>query len=108
VPLRTCLDCGTITTGNRCPSHRRAQGHAALSTKRDRRPYTSAERTRRAAAVTAWVNANGWVCPGWHRDPHPSRDLTADHTLAVAAGGSEDGPLGVLCRSCNSRKNNRT
>jgi hypothetical protein len=40
----------------------------------------------------------------WQRAPHPSRNLTADHRLPVAAGGHESGPLDVLCRSCNGRK----
>jgi hypothetical protein len=58
---------------------------------------------RRAQAVADWVAVNGWVCPGWHRDPHESHDLTADHVTPVAWGGG-DGPLTCLCRSCNSRR----
>jgi 5-methylcytosine-specific restriction enzyme A len=58
-------------------------------------------------AVTAWVNANGWVCPGYLVPSHASRDLTADHVQPVSLGGNSYGDLGVLCRSCNTRKGGR-
>ena len=46
--------------------------------------------------------ANGWVCPGYRRLPHPSkRRLTADHIVPASKGGRR---LAVLCVSCNSRK----
>jgi len=61
------------------------------------------ERARRLEAVTAWVAANGWVCPGWGRAAHESHDLTAAHSMAVALGGVGS-HLSVLCRSCNSRQ----
>ena len=56
-----------------------------------------------AEAVASCVRVNGWVCPGWERDPHESRDLTAAHSTAVAVGGVGS-LLSVLCRSCNSRQ----
>lgn len=79
---------------------------------RDRRvarPYTSAERDRRRAAVEAWVAKHGWLCPGWRRDPHPVTpgNLTADHPIAVATGGDEAQEHDVLCRECNSSKGTR-
>lgn len=89
--MRACLVCGTPSNGSRCPRHARAG-------------YTNRERLRRAEVVTLHVALNGWTCPGWGVEPHPSRDLTADHVEAVAAGGAEDGPLRVLCRACNARK----
>jgi hypothetical protein len=58
--------------------------------------------------VAAWIEQYGLVCPGWGRDPHPAAKLTADHDWPVGAGGPEDGPLGVLCASCNSAKKDRT
>ena len=61
------------------------------------------EQRRRKAAVDAWVAEHGWVCSGWGRAPHPSRDLTAAHSVPVALGGGGSG-LGVLCRSCNSHQ----
>lgn len=61
------------------------------------------ERRRRAEAVAAWVAVRGWWCPGFQREPHPARDLTAAHSRAVGLGG-KDSEVGVLCRSCNSRQ----
>ncbi|MFD4258225.1 hypothetical protein ACFWR9_11490 [Streptomyces sp. NPDC058534] len=71
---------------------------------RARQGYTRRERIRRADAVRAHVEQFGWVCPGWQRDSHPAENLTADHVVAVGAGGREDGELRVLCRACNSTR----
>lgn len=103
MPSRPCLDCGRLVTGPRTP-HRGvrcppcAQGHAT------RRQVTAAETRRRAETVAAHREQYGDLCPGYRRAPHPSVDLTADHIVPVAAGGAEDGELGVLCRECNSSK----
>jgi 5-methylcytosine-specific restriction protein A len=111
LPLRPCLDCGRLAQGPRCPDHQRGRDRVKDQTKRQRkqqvRPYTNAEKTRRAQVVADWRNTHGDVCPGWERDPHASTDLTADHVVAVGAGGAEQGPLTVLCRSCNGRKGAR-
>lgn len=80
-------------TRNTCPEH------SASPT--SRASWDRAERRRRILTIQAWVRANGWVCPGYRRGPHPSRDLTAAHTTAVAQGGKHS-PLLVLCRPCNS------
>jgi 5-methylcytosine-specific restriction protein A len=103
---RSCLGCGTrIPSGSRC-THCATKVQQA---KRARRPQsaTSAEKRRRAAAVNEWRAIHGTWCPGWQRPPHPATDLTADHVMPYAAGGSEDGPLRVLCRSCNSARGAR-
>jgi hypothetical protein len=105
MPKRPCLDCGRLSEGTRCPDHQRAKDRVTLQSKRTRRPRISrAEEARRAAAVRAWRTRHGDVCPGWRCDPHPSSDLTADHVVAVGAGGSEQGELAVLCRACNGAK----
>lgn len=104
MPLRPCLDCNRLTPGSRCGGCRNARDRITLRAKRERRPYTRTEQERRAQAVAAWISSNGYVCPGYHRSPHHSRDLTAEHPHAVARGGAEDQPLTVLCRSCNSSK----
>lgn len=104
MPLRPCLDCGALSQGARCPGHTRVKQRGYDQAKRAIRPYTSAERKRRAEAVAQHRQQFGDVCPGYMRDPHPSTDLTADHPHAVARGGAEDQPLTVLCRSCNSSK----
>lgn len=86
-----------------CPERVTARTYCNGHTRRSpssRAANDRAERTRRAKAVAAWVAINGWVCPGWQRPPHESRDLTAAHAAAVATGGKHS-PLTVLCRSCN-------
>lgn len=106
--LRPCLDCGKLAIGSRCPEHTRAKANAVQRDKRSRRPRaSSAETDRRAEAVRLHVMAVGEWCPGWGRDGHVAFDLTADHITPVGTGGSESGPLRVLCRSCNGRKQNR-
>jgi hypothetical protein len=65
---------------------------------------TKAERRRRQALIAQHVALYGWVCPGYGRPWHESRDLTADHLVPVARGDSEQGTIRVLCRSCNSRR----
>jgi 5-methylcytosine-specific restriction enzyme A len=104
VTPRPCIGCGVrIPSGSRCP----LCTSKMQRTKRQRRPYTAAERDRRAAAVAEWRAQHGDVCPGWGREPHPSSDLTADHVVPVAAGGIESGSLRVLCRRCNSTRGAR-
>jgi 5-methylcytosine-specific restriction protein A len=79
------------------------------------RPTSRAKQTRQrwatkqaaAAAVRRWVQTNGWVCPGWNRPPHPSRDLTADHATPLTNGGHPTDPANLTvcyCRPCNSSK----
>jgi hypothetical protein len=105
MPLRPCIDCGTISQGSRCAEHQRVKDRATLRGKRQRRPHASkAEERRRAAVVAAYRRTHGDWCPGWQRDPHPSSDLTADHVVGVGAGGAEGGELAVLCRVCNGAK----
>lgn len=60
------------------------------------------------AVVEAWRAQHGDLCPGYERDPHPASDLTGDHVVPLAAGGSNQGEWAVLCRSCNARKGART
>lgn len=63
-----------------------------------------AERERRRATVQAHIETHGMWCPGYHVPAHASLDLCADHVVGVGVGGDPSGALGVLCRSCNSRK----
>jgi hypothetical protein len=107
MPLRPCLDCGTPGRGTRCPTHQ-AQRQRAKDARRPQR-RSHAEQQRRRQAVADHVATYGWVCPGWQgHPPHPSHDLTAHHADAVGAGGSEHGPLVVVCRSLNSSIGSRT
>ena len=110
---RPCIEpgCLDLAVATRCPSHQ-----AALERlKRQRRPYTSAEKVRRARLVANWIATYGLVCPGcpWNEGrPHPvdprTNPLTADHITPVAEGGPEDGPLRVLCRRGNSSRVSRS
>lgn len=97
-PLRACPSCGAPRRGNTCRCGWRATANR-------RRPgYTAAETRRRAQTVQAHIATHGYTCPGWKRPPHPATDLTADHITPIAAGGPENGPLTVLCRTCNASK----
>ena len=108
VPLRPCLDCGALCGATRCPPCQAVWQQPRDAQRRARRPdYTNAERTRRAQAVAAHRATYGDWCPGWGVAPHWTPDLTADHVLPVAAGGDETGPLRVVCRPCNSRRQAR-
>jgi 5-methylcytosine-specific restriction protein A len=108
MPLIPCLGCGRLidkAASRRQGRHKRGwgrcEGCAAGSY------ISTAETQRRAETVAAWRAVHGDRCPGWRRPPHAASDLTADHVDAVGAGGREDGPLSVLCRSCNGRKADR-
>lgn len=67
---------------------------------------TYAQAQRRKQAVADWVAANGPMCVGFKRMPHMvwASDLQADHITPLAHGGAEDGPIRVLCASCNQRR----
>lgn len=104
-----------MTPGNRariCPSCRRrvvgscsqCQAQRQPKPRRNRVGYGRREADRRADTVRAWVERNGWVCPGWRRDSHESQELTADHVDPLALGGPQSGELAVLCKTCNSAK----
>lgn len=112
--MRPCLDCGALTGESRCPDCKRAdqarRDRARAPRRRRRPPATSAETRRRRETVAEWIARNGIVCPGWRCEPHavtPPNILTADHIAPHAVTGTDDGPLRVLCRSCNSRRGAR-
>jgi 5-methylcytosine-specific restriction endonuclease McrA len=93
---RPCLACGQLVASG--SYHKQCD---------PRRGYTRHEQQRRRRTVDLWVQENGSACPGFGIPPHLSGDLTADHVVSVASGGSEAGALSVLCRSCNGRKRDR-
>lgn len=81
---RTCLDCGTPTTGSRCPTHQ---------AERDAR-WQGDWPAQSKAAIQNYRTIHGDICPGWGVSPHPiaPSDWVTDH---------DEGPL---CRACNGRK----
>ena len=99
MPRVRCLEwpaagcAGYCYPGPRCP----ACTQRRKKVRNDDRPIAK-------AVVAAWVAKHGWVCPGWGRAPHPSRNLTADHVIPLARGGTNNGPRRVLCNPCNARK----
>lgn len=73
--------------------------------------YNWSERKRRTRVVQLHRQQYGELCFGWGVPAHPAgpkNPLCADHVIEVHQGGSEGGPLQVLCRRCNSRKSNAT
>lgn len=65
-------------------------------------------RAMRARAIAEHIRVYGPMCPGYGtQGPHPSNDLTYDHSVALANGGDILGPGVVRCRSCNSAKGAR-
>lgn len=99
VPPRPCLSCHRLAPSTYCDVCTR-QRDAKRNARRTwyQGDWTTTSRRARAA----WVAEHGWVCAGYQRDPHPSRDLTVDHVTA-----RDDSELAVLCRSCNARKGAR-
>lgn len=91
----------------RCREHARAVDRVQAMSTPTKRTRTSLERRRRRAVVERWRRLHGDVCPGFGCPPHLATDLTADHIVPIALGGSPEGELSVLCRSCNSRKQAR-
>lgn len=108
--LRVCAvpGCPSMQAAPRCPAHRRerdAHQRATVPTKTTR---THTERLRRTAVVDTWRTQHGNWCPGYGVSPHRADRLTADHITPISRGGAPDGPLAVLCISCNARKGART
>jgi len=107
VPTRICLTCRQLTSK---PSKRGycPDCQAEWEAERPARAVYDSPRWRRVQArlIRAWVGQHGWWCPGYQRQGHPSRDLTADHIDPLVASGDpfDEANLQVLCRGCNGRK----
>ena len=105
VTVTACLGCGRQTRqGSYC-----AVCATEVERRRHNRAYDTGEwRRRRAEAIAAHVRRFGWRCLGDAvHGAHDTRDLTADHPVALANGGTHDQELGVMCRAANSRKRDR-
>ena len=107
MPTRSCLDCGRpVLRGYRCSDCGRAENTRQHNPVRD-------GRLRRISArllATHRRTVGPW-CPGipGEHDAHPEHDLTVDHIVPLAAGGSaiDQANLRVLCRSWNSARGRR-
>lgn len=110
MPGRVCLRCGGVT-GKPSPRGLCPDCQADYDAERPARAVYDSPAWRRLSsrAIGAHVARHGYTCPGYKVPAHPSRDLTLDHPTALASGGA---PLprnpGVLCRSCNGRKQANT
>lgn len=107
MPAKPCLGCGQmrpLVDRRRC-----ADCAPVRERQRHNKAYDSPAWKRASRqAIDAWVAQHGWVCPGYGVPPHPSRDLTAGHPIALANGGAVIQPrLIVECRSCGSRRGAR-
>lgn len=113
--LKPCLDCGTLSTGTRCPDHQRAQDN-----QRYIRRGTTAQRglAGQHAAIAQHYRAQHAACTctgcAWHDGPcgrqgTPDNPITAGHITPRAHGGTND-PANYRpeCRRCNSTKGART
>lgn len=108
MPRRPCLDCGTLhRNASRCDSCQAARdaAHEQRRGSATARGYGSAWQRTRAAVLAEHQRAWPGLCPGWQRPAHPSDDLTVDHVIPKALGGTDAREnLQVLCRPCNSAK----
>jgi len=104
-PLKTCLECGELSDGSRCPKHRRARERARGSAAA--RGYGSQYRALRKLAIDAHLQKYGAVCPGYGVAPHTATraELSVDHIIPLADGGRNDPTnVQVICLTCNKRK----
>lgn len=106
--LRPCLVCSTLTrNASRCDTHQAEwqKRQDQIRGSAHQRGYTQAWRTLAAQTVANHRAQWGDWCPGWQTPGHPAADLTADHVVPKARGGTDHpSNLQVLCRGCNSRK----
>jgi 5-methylcytosine-specific restriction endonuclease McrA len=103
--LRPCLTCGTPANGPRCSEHRRRPVQPSAHARGLGRTHQRLARQ----TIERWVRENGWICPGWGRDPHPVAEgaLTGEHKLPRSTHpelAHDPDNYGVLCGPCNSRK----
>lgn len=109
--LYLCNVCDVEVQDSRyCEKHLRKPKFDRRNNTRSKKPnkfqanQTWKERKHKEAAVKWYIDNYGYVCSGYDRPSHPSKDLTADHIVPKFMGGNPLGRLRILCRSCNSRR----
>ena len=101
---RPCLDCRRATrNGSRCPTCA-----AAFRARRDQQRGTRTQR----GYDNRWMrlSAEAIRLQPWCSECRATVDLTADHIDPLSKGGVAVtvADVRVLCRSCNSRRGNRS
>lgn len=107
MPTRPCLVCGRLhRNASRCDQCQTAHNLARGSS--TQRGYGGRWQRISKAVIADWRAAHGGWCPGYQVPGHAAEDLTADHIVPKARGGSDSKDnLAVLCRACNARKRDR-
>jgi 5-methylcytosine-specific restriction protein A len=108
---RPCLGCRRLTRNpsrcDTCQAARQQQIDQARGSTHQRGYGSTWQRTSTAAIARHREQYGNW-CPGWQVPAHQDTDLTADHIVAKANGGSDDqANVQVMCRKCNARKRNQ-
>lgn len=105
---KPCLNCGVLhRNASRCDACQAAYDQRVNQTRGSatRRGYGTGWQKIRKAVLARHRRIHGEQCPGWGRPAHPAKDLTVDHVVPKARGGTDaPGNLAVLCRQCNSAK----
>lgn len=109
MPKRPCLICQQLfkPPGSRCLTCQAIYDHDINQARGSAtaRGYDAAWQRIASEAVARHRRLHGNICPGWHRPAHPADDLTADHIVPRAHGGTNSRDnVQVLCRACNSAK----
>lgn len=98
---RRCIDCGTITRhGTRC---------GPCDTRNHQAAYggTWAAVSRKQRAAVPFCECLGGFC-SFHAGPcRSTTDLTVDHVIPHAHGGTVLDGVRTLCRRCNAAKRDR-
>ena len=99
--LKPCLVCGSLSPESRCAAHRIVRSSSTA------RGYGSKWQRIAKEQIKAvpWCECQG--C-GLHYGPcNAESDLTSDHVVPLAEGGTADHGTQTLCRRCNSSKKDR-
>ena len=108
--MKPCLDCGTPTNGNRCPTHQQ-QRQLQLSRRQTERRKQAGVRSKYGGAhqrVGREVRATATVCWLCNGPANPNDPLQADHIIQGTRGDGGNGGLAAAHRSCNIRRRHLT
>lgn len=92
-----------VDRGPRCPAHAKEYEWSRRPSSTERYGPAFGRRHKEAVLAEPWCHSE--PCP-WDDAATPANPLTADHLTPAIHGGAA-GPLGVLCRRCNSARGAR-